>query len=104
MANNEEVKTQSTEKTENLASTTEKVAEVKKTNKPVKNDKKTKKVKEKKTGAVSKTMSELKKVTWPKFGTVVKQTGVVIVVVLAFLLVIFGLDRLCSWLIGLICS
>ena len=37
-------------------------------------------------------ISELKKVTWPKFGTVVKQTGVVLVVVLVFLVVITGLD------------
>ena len=36
--------------------------------------------------------SELKKVSWPKFGKVVKQTGVVLVVVLIFLVVIFGFD------------
>ncbi len=41
---------------------------------------------------------ELKKVTWPKFPTVVKQTGVVLGVVLFFLvavtLVNFGLSKL----------
>lgn len=33
--------------------------------------------------------SELKKVTWPSFGKVVKSTGVVLAVVIAFL-VVFG--------------
>ncbi len=36
--------------------------------------------------------SELKKVSWPTFPKVVKQTGVVIVVVLAFLVVITAFD------------
>ena len=36
--------------------------------------------------------SELKKVSWPTFGKVVKQTGVVLVVVLIFLVVIFAFD------------
>lgn len=36
--------------------------------------------------------SELKKVTWPTFPKVVKQTGVVILVVLAFLVVISAFD------------
>ncbi|MCQ2564568.1 MAG: preprotein translocase subunit SecE [Clostridia bacterium] len=48
------------------------------------------------------THNELKKVTWPKFGEVVKSTGIVLVVVLVFALVLFGLDRLCSWLTGLL--
>ena len=42
--------------------------------------------------------SELKKVTWPTFGKVIKATGVVIVVVAAFLVVFgainFGLGEL----------
>lgn len=65
-----------------------------------------KKVKDKKPNKIAKalkeTNSELKKVTWPKFSTVVKQTGVVLLVTALFLLVVFGLDRLCSWLIGYI--
>ena len=36
--------------------------------------------------------SELKKVSWPTFGKVVKQTGVVIAVVVIFLVVIFAFD------------
>ena len=45
------------------------------------------------------TFSELKKVSWPEFGKVVKQTGVVIVVVLIFLVVITAFD---SGLLGLV--
>jgi len=48
--------------------------------------------------------SELKKVTWPSFGKVVKSTGVVIAVVLFFLLAIGGADTLLSWVIGLVTS
>ncbi len=36
--------------------------------------------------------SELKKVSWPTFGKVVKQTGIVIAVVVVFLVVIFAFD------------
>lgn len=36
--------------------------------------------------------SELKKVNWPTFGEVCKKTGVVLVVVLVFAVVIFGMD------------
>lgn len=111
MANNE-VKNEQVEEVNASNVTNENVAvsdakankvETKKADKKQDN-KKAKKVKENKPSAVAKTMSELKKVSWPSFGQVVKQTSVVIVVALVFLLVIFGLDRLCSWLIGLICG
>ena len=36
--------------------------------------------------------SELKKVSWPTFAKVVKQTGVVLAVVLIFLVIIFAFD------------
>ncbi len=36
--------------------------------------------------------SELKKVTWPSFKTVVKSTGVIIAVVLVFTVALFGID------------
>ena len=39
------------------------------------------------------TFSELKRVSWPKFTTVLKTTGVVLVVVAAFLAVITGIER-----------
>lgn len=38
------------------------------------------------------TYSELKKVTWPKFPKVVKQTGVVLGVILIFLVLVTGID------------
>ena len=84
------------------------VKEVKTKAEPAKAEKakKQKKAKDKKPSKMAKrlkeTSSELKKVTWPKFTTVLKQTGVVLAVVAAFLLVVFGIDRLCSWLIGFI--
>lgn len=43
--------------------------------------------------------SELKKVSWPNFNTVVKNTGIVLAVVLFFLLVILGVDMLFSFLL-----
>ena len=39
------------------------------------------------------TFSELKRVTWPKFPTVLRTTGVVLVIVSAFLLVVAGVDQ-----------
>ena len=43
--------------------------------------------------------SELKKVTWPNFNTVVKNTGIVLAVVLFFLLIVLGVDMLFSFLL-----
>ena len=43
-------------------------------------------------GKIKDIFSELKKVSWPGFAKVVKQTGIVLVVVLVFLVVIFGFD------------
>ena len=37
---------------------------------------------------IKETFSELKRVSWPKFTTVLKTTGVVLVIVAAFLLVV----------------
>lgn len=51
--------------------------------------------KEKKPGLFRKlkeSWGELKKVTWPTFGNVVKKTGVVILVVLLFTVVLFGIE------------
>ena len=48
------------------------------------------------------TFSELKRVTWPKFTTVLKTTGVVLVVVAAFLAVVTGVDALLGWLLEVI--
>jgi preprotein translocase subunit SecE len=46
--------------------------------------------------------SELKRVTWPTFPTVLKTTGVVLVIVFVFLLVVTGVDSILSWLLSLI--
>ncbi len=46
--------------------------------------------------------SELKRVTWPSFSTVVKTTGVVLVVVFAFLVAVTGVDALLGFLLTLI--
>ena len=48
------------------------------------------------------TFSELKRVTWPKFTTVLKTTGVVLVVVVAFLAIVTGVDSLFGWLLRII--
>ena len=45
-----------------------------------------------------KSWSELKKVSWPTFKTVVKNTGIVLLVVLFFGVLILGFDSLLSWL------
>lgn len=72
-----------------------------------KQDKKKKqpKDKEKKGGLIRKTKetaSELKKVTWPTFGEVVKKTGIVIAFVIIFALFIYGVNTLLGWLVGLL--
>ncbi|MBE7086730.1 MAG: preprotein translocase subunit SecE [Clostridiales bacterium] len=43
-------------------------------------------------GKIKDIFSELKKVSWPSFAKVVKQTGIVLVVVLIFLIVITAFD------------
>lgn len=53
---------------------------------------------------IKEVFSELKKVTWPSFGKVVKQTGVVIAVVAVFLVAItlmdLGLTAVLDLLVG----
>ena len=41
---------------------------------------------------IKETFSELKRVSWPKFSTVLKTTGVVLVIVAAFLAVVTFVD------------
>lgn len=65
-----------------------------------KNKKADKKAKQPKRNRAKETVSELKKVTWPKFATVVKNTGMVLAVVLVFGLVVFGIDSLIIWLLS----
>ena len=51
-----------------------------------------------------KSWSELKKVSWPSFKTVLKNTGIVLLVVLFFAVIIFGVDALFAWLVSLMSS
>ena len=51
---------------------------------------------------IKETFSELKRESWPSLPTVFKTTGVVLVVVVAFLAVITGVDAVLSLLLGLI--
>ena len=48
--------------------------------------------------------SEIKKVTWPSFGKVVKTTCVVLVIVLAFLVVFTAINYGLNSLLGLLSS
>ena len=98
--NKTEVKSEQTAEVQNKNN---KVVEVKA--KDVAKDKK-KKDKVKKPNKVKKALkdtgNELKKVTWPGFKQVVKQTGIVLAFVLIFGVVLFGFDRLCAWLVSLL--
>ena len=51
---------------------------------------------------IKETFSELKRETWPKLPTVLKTTGVVLVIVAAFLIVITGIELGLKELLGLI--
>ena len=86
---------------------TEKVVENKnkKDNKNSKHNKKKDTKKEKKGGIgkkVRETASELKKVTWPTFGEVVKKTGIVVSFVVIFGLFLYGINTLLGWLVSLL--
>ena len=48
-----------------------------------------------------KSWSELKKVSWPSAKTVLKNTGIVLLVVLFFAVIIFGVDMLFTYLVSL---
>ncbi len=94
------------DKSENQKETTKeakpKVVEVKAKDVNKQNKKPAQKKPNKVAKALKDTGNELKKVNWPKFGEVVKQTGIVLVVVIVFTLVLFGLDWVCKWLTGLL--
>ena len=51
---------------------------------------------------IKEVFSELKRVTWPSFTTVLKTSGVVLVIVFVFLAVVTGVDALLSFLLKLI--
>ena len=86
------------EKTEKANKKDAKDNKTKKTNDKKKDKKEKGKLKRK----AKETFSELKKVSWPSFGEVCKKTGVVLVVVLVFAVVIFGIDYCLGLLVNLI--
>lgn len=74
-----------------------------------KKDKQVKKPKDKKENVglarkIKATTSELKKVTWPTFGEVVKQTGTVLAFVMFFTVVLLGMNYLMQLLFTLFTS
>lgn len=95
----------SVEESESVAEETavEEVAE-KKASKKEKKQKpvKTKVSKEPKRSKFKEIFSELKKVSWPSFGKTMKNTGMVLSIVLIFGVVVLGFDTLISWLFGLL--
>nr|WP_236887750.1 preprotein translocase subunit SecE [Clostridioides mangenotii] len=48
------------------------------------------------------TRQELKRVTWPTGKELLKNTGIVLAVVVSFTIIIWGLDTGLSWLLSLI--
>ena len=98
MSNNNQTPTNEVEVKANNKAVEVKAKDVAKDNKKKDKVKKPNKVAK----ALKETGNELKKVTWPKFKEVVKQTGIVLVFVIVFAVVLFGFDRLCSWLTGLL--
>ena len=50
------------------------------------------------------TIGELKKVTWPSFSKTMKQTGMVLSLVLIFGVVVLGIDLLISFIVNLLSS
>ncbi|MBQ8909074.1 MAG: preprotein translocase subunit SecE [Clostridia bacterium] len=99
-----EVETAQTVEVEQASAQPAKVVADKKQKDKKKVDKNKKKPKEK--GKLKRkakeTISEIKKVTWPTFGEVCKKTGVVLVVVLVFAVLLFGIDMGLGALVGLL--
>ena len=71
----------------------------KKSKKPAKNSATTQK-----RSRAKETIGELKKVTWPSFGKTMKQTGMVLSLVLIFGVVVLGIDLLISFIINFLSS
>lgn len=73
-------------------------AEAKQPKKEQKNKKAKKQNTEPKRNKAKEAVAELKKVTWPTFGDVVKNTLIVLGIVVACTLALFAIDRVLSWL------
>ena len=108
--NQQNNQTQNTEVKEEVVQEPAEVAqEPVKAEKPAKADKKQKDNKKKaknepanKPNKVKETVAELKKVTWPTFGKVVKNTLLVIFIVVLSTIVLFGIDYGLSWIYKLL--
>ena len=92
------------ERVEETAEVAEVKAEKSKEQKQPKKDKKAKNQakKEPRSNKAKETVAELKKVTWPTFPKVVKNTLLVLGIVLIFTIVLFGIDYGLSWLYKLL--
>lgn len=80
----------------------EEQVEVKRSSKAKSNAKKVKKNKKSLVKRIREVFSELKKVSWPTWNKILKQTGVVLGVVLCFLVIIGLADFLLTTLAGLL--
>ncbi len=100
-ADSKEAKTNKKSKANEKVSAKQENNTKKKDNKNSKNNKNKKEKKSLKKKAAE-IMSELKKVSKPSFGKVVKNTGVVIIVVAICTLLLFGMDRLFSLIYDLL--
>lgn len=76
----------------------------KKNEKSQKKGKKAKSAPAPKKGRAKETIAELKKVTWPSFGKTMKQTGMVLSIVVLFGVLVLGIDLLISFIINLLSS
>ena len=90
--------TEPTEAVEEVAVNEKKPAEKEKKQKPAK----VKVNREPRKSKFKEVFAELKKVNWPSFGKTMKQTGMVLSIVLIFGVVVLGFDTLISWLLGLL--
>lgn len=96
------INSENSPKTEMISSKEEKVSNTKKT----KSSKDFKSKKKENPNTIGKKIkgiiSELKKVTWPTFGELCKQTSIVLAFCLVFVLILLGLNTLFGWLFDLI--
>lgn len=109
--NSKNNKVETAEVLENETAQTVEVAETKEITTEKKNKKDSKKNKAAKNSApvqkrsrAKETIGELKKVTWPSFGKTMKQTGMVLSLVLIFGVVVLGIDLLISFIINMLSS
>lgn len=89
---------------QNVAPQQEEAEPKKKSEKSQKKGKKVKSAPAPKKGRAKETIAELKKVTWPSFGKTMKQTGMVLSIVVLFGVLVLGIDLLISFIINLLSS